>query len=77
MVPAPTSADRTGGAGRSVATARLPACWGHTALDIGERSAGSSVEALTGQRFHAGTEGRLALREVLATLPVALLLRQA
>jgi maltose alpha-D-glucosyltransferase/alpha-amylase/(1->4)-alpha-D-glucan 1-alpha-D-glucosylmutase len=54
-----------------------PARWGHTSLDVGKRPLASWVDALTGRTFMAGKDGTLPLRDVLAGLPLALLLQQA
>lgn len=52
-----------------------PARWDHTSLDVGEQPLASWVDALTGRTCIAGKDGTLPLREVLAGLPVALLLQ--
>jgi maltose alpha-D-glucosyltransferase/alpha-amylase/(1->4)-alpha-D-glucan 1-alpha-D-glucosylmutase len=54
-----------------------PARWGGTSVNAGERRCGRWVDALTGQSIDAGPDGKLPMRQVLAALPVALLLRQA
>ncbi|MFO8075361.1 MAG: hypothetical protein R6T85_04505, partial [Egibacteraceae bacterium] len=50
--------------------------WGDTTLVLPERLAGAWVDALTGQR-HRPDGGRLQLADLLATLPVALLVPDA
>ncbi|CAG9182701.1 Putative maltooligosyl trehalose synthase [Cupriavidus laharis] len=53
-----------------------PARWGHTTVNAGTRQSGHWTDALTGQTFIAGPDGKLPMQEVLAVLPAALLLRQ-